>query len=287
MQGQRNTCSHVGRTDRWKKSPLYAGSSGAIPQASTEVLNTCGEECYWAGSSAAGSASSATSSVGLGRLVLLAHGADLGFRFDFSLFCLSDDLGDLRLGLLVRLLRRGGVFLGRLGLGCRSRLELLFRRQLAALGHDQRPHLGADVLEDVDRDLVAADPFDRLRQVDLPPIDADLLRAPELVGDVRGGDRSEQGAGRTRLDVEAKLGILEHGRDLARLVDRARLVAGTLLVAPFHLGNARGRRCLGELARQQVVAGEAARDRDDVAAEADLVDVLQEDDLRRHQRSPT
>ena len=47
-------------------------------------------------------------------------------------------------------------------LGGLHRLQLLLRRQLAALGHDQRPHLGGDVLEELDRDLVAADPLDRV-----------------------------------------------------------------------------------------------------------------------------
>ena len=72
----------------------------------------------------------------------------------------------LRLGLDRRL---------RLGLGGLHRGELLLGRQLAALGDDERLHLDADVLEDLDRDRVAADPLDRVG-VDLPAVDADLAR---------------------------------------------------------------------------------------------------------------
>ena len=49
---------------------------------------------------------------------------------------------------------------GRLGLGPLGRLhrgELLLRRQLAALGHDERLHLGGDALEHVHRHGEAAD----------------------------------------------------------------------------------------------------------------------------------
>ena len=44
------------------------------------------------------------------------------------------------------------------------RRELLLGRQLAALGHDERLDVHAYVLEDLDRDLVAADSLDRLVQ---------------------------------------------------------------------------------------------------------------------------
>ena len=55
--------------------------------------------------------------------------------------------------------------------------------------------------------------------------------------------------------------------------------------AILQLGHARRRRRLGELPREQEVAGVPARDVDDVAAQADLLDVLEEDDL--HQCSET
>ena len=73
--------------------------------------------------------------------------------------------------------------------------------------------------------------------------------------------------------------LLERRGDRLRVLDGLRLVACPLRVALLELGDARRRRLLGELARQEEVARVAARDRDDVAAEADVVDVLEEDDL--------
>jgi hypothetical protein len=45
------------------------------------------------------------------------------------------------------------------------------------------------------------------------------------------------------------------------------------------LGDPRRRRDLGQAAREEVVAGVAARDVDDVPAQPELLDVLEEDDL--------
>ena len=72
---------------------------------------------------------------------------------------------------------------------------------------------------------------------------------------------------------------LELLRDLLRLLEALRLVPRALLLALAQLGDLRGRGRLGELARQQEVAREAAGDVDDLAAEADLLDVLQQDDF--------
>src|SRR6478752_4571089 len=65
----------------------------------------------------------------------------------------------------VRANRRRSVAL-RLGccVGCIERGQLLLRRELSALGHDERLHLDLDVLEDLDRDRVAADALDRIRR---------------------------------------------------------------------------------------------------------------------------
>ena len=59
-------------------------------------------------------------------------------------------------------------------------------------------------------------------------------------------------------------------------------MAGALGLAALELRDPRLGRHLREAARLQVVAHVAARDGDDLAAEADLVDVLQQDDV--HQR---
>ena len=61
--------------------------------------------------------------------------------------------------------------------------------------------------------------------------------------------------------------------------DERGLVPRALLVDPADLGDAPGRRDLGELPRQQVVARVAALDVDDVALQAELLDVAAQDDL--------
>ena len=62
---------------------------------------------------------------------------------------------------------------------CGDRVELLLGRQLAALGHDREPQRRRDVREELDRDLVAADPLDRVGEVDLAAVDPDLLALPD------------------------------------------------------------------------------------------------------------
>ena len=69
----------------------------------------------------------------------------------------------------------------------------------------------------VDRDRVAADPLDRVVEPDLAPVDADLARAPDLVGDVRRRDRAEERAGRAGLAPRSAARVLrERVRDLLR-----------------------------------------------------------------------
>src|SRR5919204_611497 len=144
----------------------------------------------------------------------------------------------------------GRLALGRFPLGRLFRLagslELLLRRQLAALGDDERLHLDTHVGEDVDRHRVAADALDRVGEVDLAPVDAHLPRPPELVGDVGRGHGAEERAGRPGLDVEAEHRLAEQLGDLLRLLDRPRLVPRALVLALAELGYARGRGGLGE-----------------------------------------
>ncbi len=184
---------------------------------------------------------------------------------------------ELSLGVGVRRLGLARPRPLRLGLGG-GRVELLLGRQLAALGHDEQPQLGGHVAEHLDRHRVAADPLDRA-DVELAAVDPDLQVLPELVGDVRRGDRAEQRPGRAGLDVEAELRRLEPLRDRARLVGRLRLVPRPLRVALLELAHEPGRRELGEPAREQVVARVAARDVHHLAAQAEALDVLPEDDL--------
>src|SRR5437899_9601200 len=58
------------------------------------------------------------------------------------------------------------------------RSELFLGRQLAAFGHDERPYLDGHILEQLDRDLEAPDPFERLA-TDLAPVDSDLVFLPQ------------------------------------------------------------------------------------------------------------
>src|SRR5437762_1154353 len=80
------------------------------------------------------------------------------------------------------------------------------------------------------------------------PVDANLLLLPELIGDVCRGDRAEERTGRPRIRVEAKLELLKPLGDRARLVDRLRLVARALGVAPLELAHEPGCRGLGKTA---------------------------------------
>jgi hypothetical protein len=205
----------------------------------------------------------------LGRVGRLGLDRRLDLDFDFCLDCRCF------LGFLVRgqlgLDQGFSLGMGLLG-GCRLRglgrlggLELLLGRQLAALGDDQQPQLGGDVAEDLDRDRVAADALDRA-DAELAPVDPDLQLVPELVGDVRRGDRAEQRAGRAGVDVEAKLGLVQPRRDRLGLVRRLRLVPCALLVPLLELADEPGRRQLGAAAWQEVVARETARNVDDLAA---------------------
>src|SRR5581483_278390 len=190
------------------------------------------------------------------------------------------------LGLDLVLLRRARLgWCGRL-LRCElrrgHRLELRVGRQLAALGNDEGLDLDAHVLEDVDRHLVAADALDVL-QVDLATVDADLARAPDLVRDVRRRDRAEERAGRARLHLEAEHGLAQRLRDRLRLLGVRGLVPRAQCLTLVQLGDTRGARLLCELPREQEIACVAARDRDDLSAQPELVDVFEQDDV--HQRS--
>ncbi len=135
----------------------------------------------------------------------------------------------------------GALDLALLGLGLGALLglprgDLVLGRQLAALRDHDRADLGGDVLEDPDRNRVDADALDRLVQVDLAAVDADLLRRPDLVGDVGRRDRAEQAPARSGAALEAQLDAAELGRDLLGLLERAGLVPGAVRLALLVLG---------------------------------------------------
>src|SRR5215831_10167301 len=186
--------------------------------------------------------------LGLGRLGCLdvdgcRFGLDLGFDTRLG-DCLELRRGiGLGLGLVGCILRRENLLERRLRslLGRRRRLglaallclqsrELLVARQLAALRNDLRPHRAVHVVEQLDRHLVAADALDRV-DPDLSPVDADLLRAPELVRDVGRRYGPEERTRRAGLDLEAERRGLQHVGDLLRVLGGTRLVASALLLA--------------------------------------------------------
>ena len=160
------------------------------------------------------------------------------------------------------------------------RLERLLRRKLASFGDDERPDFDRHVLEELDGHLVAADPLDRVA-ADLAPVDAHLVFLPELVGDVGRRDRPEQRAGRAGLDVEAELQLSKTLRDRLGVLEGFRLVLRTPPFDLLNLRHTRGRRLVGEAARKQEVPCVAPRDVHDLAAQANLVEVLAEDDLHQ------
>jgi hypothetical protein len=196
-------------------------------------------------------------------------------------------VGDLD-QLLVRRRVRGSAALGLEprgllgGLGGLHRGELLLGRQLAALGHHEGLHLDLDALEERDRDRVAADALDRVVEADLPAVDPDLPRAPDLVRDVRRRDRAEERPGGAGLHVEREHRLPQRVRDRLGLVGRRRLVAGTLGVPLLELGDLRGRGPLRQLAREEEVARVAVGHVHDLAPEAELLDVVEEDDVHRY-----
>ena len=227
-----------------------AGSSSASGAASSGSAGSCS-----AGASASAAASAASSASSLELL-----------------------LGERLLG---RAHRLGVGALGGLGLGPLGGLDggqLLLGRQVAAFGHDEGLHLGGDPLEHVHRDAEAADPLDHV-EVDLAAVDADLARPPDLLGDVGRRDGAEERTCRAGLDLEPQDGLRQRRRDLGGLLGRGGLVPGALLFDPADLGDAPGGRDLGELPGEQVVARVAALHVDDVALQAELLDVAAQDDL--------
>ena len=180
-----------------------------------------------------------------------------------------------RLGLAEPLERaRGRLRLG--PLGRLERCQLLLGRQVAALGDDEGLHLGRHPLEHVDRDAEAADPLDHV-EVDLAAVDADLPRPPELLlGDVGRRDRAEERTCRAGLDLNA--GWSSSAWPRSPRPGRTSAASWRAACRSGDLGDAPGV-ATSASRREQVVAGVPALDVDDVALEADLLDVAGQDDF--------
>src|SRR6185503_15430875 len=124
--------------------------------------------------------------------------------------------------------------------------------------------------------------LDRVVEPDLAAVDADLARAPDLVGDVGRRDRAEERPGRAGLHLEGEHRLPQRVRDRLGLLGRRRLVAGALRLALLELGDLRGRGPLGQLAREEEVARVAVGHVHDLAPQAELLDVVEEDDVHRY-----
>ncbi len=298
VQGKENMCSHSIPRAGWLLPSREAGLSTANLRCERETWRTLHRRCgafrgsggsrreppergtYASGAPSGSTASSASTASTTSATATAVLGLD-------DLRVGDDGLRDLELVDVLPLGLRGrgrggcrGGFGGGRRLGSLHRGELFLGRQLAALGHDHQLDLGGDALEDVDRDRVAADPLDVV-DADLAAVDADLADPPDLVGDVGRRDRAEQRSGRAGLDVEAEHELAERRRDLGSLLGAARLVHRLLGVDALDLLDPPFRRHLGEVARQQEVAGVPAGDVHDLAAQAELLHVLEQDHVHR------
>ena len=182
--------------------------------------------------------------------------------------------------LLIRC-RLGCGFLGRCGCLLGDRLGLRAPPRAEARRPRARPASGPGrhVGEELDRDLVAADPLDRLVEVDLAAVDADLAPSPDLVRDVRRASPSRRASlsgpafTSNRSSVSSSFARARCACSKVYASWRARRPRAAPARPP------RRRRRLGQTPRKQEVARVPARDVHDLAAEADLLDVLEQDDL--------
>ena len=243
---------------RYAVSSGAAGSSAASGSASGADLGLGGLASVSAAGSASTSGAGASSSTSVSATGSVSTSGAGAASSAASTASSSSRLGRRRpprflLGALLRLHRR----------------ELLVARQLAALGDDERAHVDAHVLEELDRNRVAADPLDRV-DLDLAPVDADLAASASSSSAMFVGvtEPNSEPVGPAFTSKRSSR-LLEDLRDLLRLLDRARLVARALLVALAQLRDLRRRRRLGEPPRQQEVARIAARDVHDLAAQAE------------------
>ncbi len=131
----------------------------------------------------------------------------------------------------------------------------------------------------VTRHQMAAERLDRLLEVYLAAVDADLARLPHRVGDVGTGHRTEQPVARACPFLDGQHRAVERVGHIVGLLLGLRLVAAAHLILALRLGDARIAGLLGQPPRAEVVAQVAGSDLDDVAAPAKLLDILQQDCL--------
>src|SRR5450830_1108770 len=242
---------------RWPLSGYIAPTSGGSLVARSTVFS-CGT----------GAEPSGGRKLALGNGAVLARAAHPP-RSACGIGCLvfgGRRLGDWRLGLFAY------------RLACLD-AQLLLGSELATLRDYERLHRHAHVFEDVNRHCVTADALEWIWKLDLSPIDADLAGAPDLVGDVAGGNRAEERTGGTGLHLEAEHRLAQPLGDRLGLPGAARLLQRSARVSLSYLLDFGPRRRLGQLARDQEVARVAACHRDHVAPQPQLLHVLKKDDF--------
>ena len=155
----------------------------------------------------------------------------------------------------------------RLGLGGLERCELLLGRKLAALGTtsvftststSSKSSIG-----------IEKRPMRLIGSAAILRRSTRTLRVRQISSATSEGvTEPKSDAGRPGLDLEPQHGLAENLGDLLRLLGGSRLVLRALLLDPAQLRDAGRRRVLGEPPRQEVVAGVAAGDVDDLPAQA-------------------
>ena len=121
--------------------------------------------------------------------------------------------------------------------------------------------------------------LDGLLEQHLALVDGDAARVLDGVGDVGGRDGAEQAVALAGLGGQRDDGLVERGRELLGLRGHARLARLALFFATPELDDLARRGRLGQLARDQVVARVAPGHVGEVTLVAEVLDVLEQNDL--------
>src|SRR3954471_10612879 len=171
------------------------------------------------------------------------------------------------------------------------RREFQFRNSrrlllLAAFGDDLHLHVRRHVAMQLHRHFELTDLLDRLRQVQPALVDVEAF-GDEDVGDVAARDRSIECFGLADLARDLDLDVLQPAGDGfgdVLLLELFRVELDALALDLFLVALGREQR---QLARQQVVAGVAVGDLDDLAAAPEVVDVFSQNHFHDRPQSVT
>src|SRR2546421_808916 len=149
----------------------------------------------------------------------------------------------------------------------------------ASGSHNLEVELDRDLRVEADGHLVRAHGLDRRDQRDTALVDDRAARVLDRRGDVGRGDRAEESPGVTGAGLQLDPDGFELGLDLIGLLQRGDRADPTRTADLLDVLLAALRPAHGEAARDQVVAGVAVLDLDDVAGGAEAVDLIGEEDL--------